>query len=330
MRDRCRSLVGYAPRISGDGRCAEEEAQPRGAALGQGRCRADPPPARLSVWARGREGGHRRRGGEATRACPPALPARRNAGRLLLVEELGQAGRRRHPSAGAPAGGPAAGIALRRVSAAGGRGLAHGSGGDHAGRPLRREARVTAQPSAAAARGRGHRTSPGGNRAPPAAPPAGLRPGWRRRDRQPPAAAAVAEPALREGSRYRPGAAGAARELRWRGRRGGRCPQPGPPAGRARRPHLGAGPTPSLPPAAPAPREGPRSRAARSRPQGARRPEQAVSLRVPAGVHLAVPGARPWDRKGSTVKSERLRRWFTTIKSFPFPQGQGEKVCILF
>lgn len=171
MRDRCRSLVGYVPRISGDGRCAEEEAQPRGAALGQGRCRADPPPARLSVWARGREGGHRRRGGEATRACPPALPARRNAGRLLLVEELGQAGRRRHPSAGAPAGGPAAGIALRRVSAAGGRGLAHGSGGDHAGRPLRREARVTAQPSAAAAGGRGHRTSPGGNRAPPAAPP---------------------------------------------------------------------------------------------------------------------------------------------------------------
>lgn len=155
------------------------EAQPRGAPLGQGRCRADPPPARLSVWARGegREGGHRHRGGRTTRACPPALPARRNAGRLLLVEELGQAGRRRrHPSAG----GPAAGIALRRVSAAGSRGLAHGSGGDHTGRPLRREARVAAQPSAVAAGGRVAERREGAEDRPwrqprsPRRPPAGL------------------------------------------------------------------------------------------------------------------------------------------------------------
>lgn len=276
-------------------------------------------------------------------ARPPSRPgpARRNAGRLLLVEELGQAGRRRHPSAGAPVGGPAAGIALRRVSAAGGRGLAHGSGGDHAGKA----------PAAGGAGGRAALRRGGGREGrkegaedrplqatalpppPPHPPPLPVSPGWRRRDRQPPAA----EPALREGCRYRPaphgslGGAGGAGG--WGGgERAGGAPAPVPPFPRSRRPHLGAGPAPSLrrhlprwehPPPLPG--------AARSPAGAARRPAKAVSPPVPGGGHRAGPGVGPRDGEGRVGKSERHRPAHGLQTSHLSPsQGQGGEACILF
>lgn len=203
-------------------------------------------PPRLAVRAPGGTGGGE---GSDPVPCPAlpgaALPARRIAGRFLLVEELGQAGRRRHPSAGAPAGGSAAGIALRPVGAAGGRGLAHGSGGDHAGRPLRR-AGGAGHRAGGGREGRWPRTGPAGDRALSAAPPPNPPPpGWRRRDRSP-----AAEPALREGAatgRGRPAPRGAAVALggpRGRSRqRPGKGPPPTPP-------HLGAAPGPRLRPSA--------------------------------------------------------------------------------
>lgn len=205
-------------------------------------------PPRLAVRAPGGTGGGE---GSDPVPCPAlpgaALPARRIAGRFLLVEELGQAGRRRHPSAGAPAGGSAAGIALRPVGAAGGRGLAHGSGGDHAGRPLRR-AGGAGHRAGGGREGRWPRTGPAGDRALSAAPPPNPPPpGWRRRDRSP-----AAEPALREGAatgRGRPAPRGAAVALggprgRSRQRPGkGPPPHPAPPGRRARPPPPSVGRT---------------------------------------------------------------------------------------
>lgn len=307
------------------------EAQPCGAPLGQGRCRADPPPARLSVWARGegREGGHRHQGGRTTRACPPALPARLNAGRLLLVEELGQAGRRRrHPSAG----GPAAGIALRRVSAAGSRGLAHGSGGDHTGRPLRQEARVAAQPSAAAAVGRVAEGREGGGRGPAlettALPPPPPPPGWRRRDRQPPAT----EPALPEGCghrRGRPALCGAPKALAGPEGGAGGAPGPAPPGRRAR----------SLPPPpAPARREGPTRRGSPAALPCVLAEEGWLPRTCSGqdgwgapGPARDGPGGRAWQRTGCTATSEQHqpRHTLAIIYNHQTPRARG-KACALF
>lgn len=217
------------------------EAQPREAPLGhgqdQGRCRADRPPAGLSVWTRGEGRGAPPPGRENDPRLPARPPGAAERGAALTcggagagwaAASLGWGPRCGHRSpAGQRRGEPGPGSWQRRgpygaapaAGGAGGRAAFDRGGGREGGREKG---------------GRGQRTGPGDNRAPPAAPP----PGWRRRDRQPPAA----EPALREGCGHRwgrPALRGAPETLAGPEGGAGGAPRPA-------RPHLGAGPVPCL------------------------------------------------------------------------------------
>nr|XP_042711151.1 WAS/WASL-interacting protein family member 1-like [Chrysemys picta bellii]XP_042711152.1 WAS/WASL-interacting protein family member 1-like [Chrysemys picta bellii]XP_042711153.1 WAS/WASL-interacting protein family member 1-like [Chrysemys picta bellii]XP_042711155.1 WAS/WASL-interacting protein family member 1-like [Chrysemys picta bellii]XP_042711156.1 WAS/WASL-interacting protein family member 1-like [Chrysemys picta bellii]XP_042711157.1 WAS/WASL-interacting protein family member 1-like len=89
---------------------------------------------------------------------PLRLQAWESLARLLLLDELGQTGRRRHPSAGGRvAGGRVAGISVGLLRAAGGRGLVHGGSGDHSARasPSPLERWGTAERASEPARGGG-------------------------------------------------------------------------------------------------------------------------------------------------------------------------------
>lgn len=329
QRGHCRYLGESVPQTAGTGpppHTRRSEAQPRGAPLGQGqgRCRADPPPARLSVWPRGEGRGAPPPG----RENDPRLPARppgaaergaaltcggAGAGWAAAAASLGWGPRCGHRSpAGQRRGEPGPGSWQRRgpygaapaAGGAGGRAALGRGGGREGGREKG---------------GRGQRTGPGDNRAPPAPPrragdggtgnPLRLSPPCRRAAATGGGGRCCAEP-----------------QRRWRGRREGRAE---PPA----RPHLGAGPVPSLRRLHLPDGRDPRPAAARrlcpvSQPGqgGSGAPVRGRLARAHLGLPGMVPGAalgkgQAVQQRVSSTSPFTLQQQFTIIKR----QGQGEK-----